>query len=144
MAAPNPAQMEIGKLAIDPVRLDGGGNRIGPRLYTKSSDGQVVEFLPAFGTVAPLVSPVYNQDTLDVTNLADGVFYEYTGPALTLTFATTDIVQECLIYTTTNAVTFAGAVVWTGSGGPILPGGCVMGLKKLSAGNYLLFGDMTN
>jgi hypothetical protein len=100
--------------------------------------------MPAVGTVAPLVAPVDTIATLDMTNLSDGYFYEYTGPTVTVTLDPSLVIQECLIYTTTNAITFAGSVVWTGSGGPILPGGCVMGLKKLSAGNYLLFGDMTN
>lgn len=143
MSAPSPSQMEVGKLAIDPVRLDAGGNRIGPRLYTLTSDGQVQEFLPAAGTTAPLISPVVATTSLTPGFLTDGVFYEYSGPAITLTFDTGILVQECLIYTTTNPITFAGTVTWTGSGGPILPGGCVMALKKLSSGAYLIFGDLS-
>lgn len=143
MGAPSPSEMSVGKLAIDPVRLDGSGNRIGPRLYTLTSDGQVIEFMPAVGTVAPLVSPVFPVTSLNPGTLVDGGFYEYSGAATTLTFATSNPVQECVIYTTTNPITFTGAITYTGSGGPILPGGCVMGLKKLSNGSYLLFGDMT-
>lgn len=142
MAAPSPIQMEVGKLAIDPVHLDGQGNRIGPRLYTLATDGQVIEFMPATGTVAPLISPVYTITTLVPDELVDGVFYEYSGPAATVTFLSSMIVQECIIYTTVNPITFTGDVTWTGSGGPILPGGCVTGIKKLSGGNYLLFGDL--
>lgn len=143
MAAPNPATMEVGRLAIDPVRLDGTGARIGPRLYTLSTDGQVVEFLPAFGTVAPIVAPIYAVTTLDPTNFEDGAFYEYSGPTTSVNLLIAQTFQEVTIYTTTNAVTFTGNIATTGSGGPILPGGCIMSIKKLSAGNYLLYGDMT-
>lgn len=143
MPAPNPATMEVGRLAIDPVRLDGTGARIGPRLYTLSSDGQVAEFLPAVGTVAPIVAPVYAVTALNTANLEDGALYEYSGPTTTVNLLTTLTFQEVSIFTTTNAITFTGDIVTTGSGGPILPGGCIMSIKKLSAGNYLLYGDMT-
>lgn len=143
MPAPNPVTMDVGKLAIDPVRLDGSGQRIGPRLYTLSTDGQVIEFMPGEGTTAPLVSPNRVLSALSAGNLADGFFYEYSGAAGSLNLLIASEVRECMIYTTTNAITFTGNVVNTGSGGLILPGGCVMALKKLLNGTYLLFGDMT-
>lgn len=44
MAIPTPAQMEVGKLAIDPTFSDGLGNRVGPRLYTLTTNNQVAGF----------------------------------------------------------------------------------------------------
>lgn len=92
-------------------------------------------------SIAPDVTPTISTASLTPGGLLSGVFYYYTGPTTSLAMTTGLTVQEFSIYTTTNAVTLTGAVVATGSGGTIIPGGCVASVKKLPTGNYLIFGD---
>lgn len=92
-------------------------------------------------TIAPEVTPTISTASLTPGGLLTGVFYYYTGPTVSLAMTTGLTVQEFTIYTTTNAVTFTGAVNASGSGGTIIPGGCVASAKKLPTGNYLIFGD---
>jgi len=92
-------------------------------------------------SIAPDITPTISTASLTAASLLSGVFYYYTGPTTSLAMTTGLGVQEFTIYTTTNAVTLTGAVVATGSGGLIIPGGCVASVKKLPTGNYLIFGD---
>lgn len=101
--------------------------------------GDLWRRIPA--TIAPDVTPVINTASLTVGALQSGVFYNYTGPTVSLVMTTGMTVQEFTVYTTTNAVTFSGAVVASASGGLIIPGGAVASIKKLPTGNYLIFGD---
>lgn len=92
-------------------------------------------------SIAPDITPTINTASLTTGALVNGVFYNYTGPTVSLAMTTGMTVQEFTIYTTTNPVTFTGAAVATASGGLIIPGGAVASVKKLPTGNYLIFGD---
>lgn len=101
--------------------------------------GSVWRRIPA--SIAPDITPTINTASLTTGTLANGVFYYYTGATTSLAMTTGMTVQEFSIYTVTNPVTLTGAVVATGSGGTIIPGGCIASVKKLPTGNYLIFGD---